>query len=49
MNFGPNEVSITGGNLNMGNKKITNVGKGTDGSDAVNLDQLNASYKSKIY
>ena len=43
MNFGPNEVSITGGNLNMGNKKITNVGKGTDGSDAVNLDQLNAS------
>ena len=43
MNFGPNEVSITGGNLNMGGKKITNVGKGTDGSDAVNLDQLNAS------
>ena len=43
MNFRPNEVSITGGNLNMGNKKITNVGKGTDGSDAVNLDQLNAS------
>ena len=43
MNFGPNEVSITGGNLNMGNNKITNVGKGTDGSDAVNLDQLNAS------
>ena len=43
MNFGSNEVSITGGNLNMGNNKITNVGKGTDGSDAVNLDQLNAS------
>ena len=43
MNFGPNEVSITGGNLNMGDHKITNVGKGTDGSDAVNLDQLNAS------
>ena len=43
MNFGPNEVSINNGNLNMGGKKITNVGKGTDGSDAVNLDQLNAS------
>ena len=43
MNFGPNEVSITGGNLNMDGKKITHVGKGTDGSDAVNLDQLNAS------
>ena len=43
MNFGPNEISMTGGNLNMGGNKITNVGKGTDGSDAVNLDQLNAS------
>ena len=43
LNFGPNEISMTGGNLNMGNNKITNVGKGTDGSDAVNLDQLNAS------
>ena len=43
MNFGPNEVSINNGNLNMGGNKITNVGKGTDGSDAVNLDQLNAS------
>ena len=43
LNFGPNEISMTGGNLNMGDHKITNVGKGTDGSDAVNLDQLNAS------
>ena len=43
MNFGPNEVSITGGNLNMGGNKITNLGKGTDDTDAVNLKQLKDS------
>ena len=43
MNFGPNEVSITGGNLNMGGNKITNVAKGTDDNDAVNYKQLKDS------
>ena len=43
MNFGPNEVSITGGNLNMGGNKITNLGKGTNDTDAVNLKQLKDS------
>ena len=40
MNFGPNEVSITGGNLNMGNNKITNVKNGTDKSDVATVGQL---------
>ena len=40
MNFGSNEVSITGGNLNMGGSKITNVKNGTDKSDVATVGQL---------
>ena len=40
MNFGPNEVSMTGGNLNMGDHKITNVKNGTDKSDVATVGQL---------
>ena len=40
MNFGPNEVSITGGHLNMGGNKITNVKNGTDKSDVATVGQL---------
>ena len=40
MKFGPNEVSITGGNLNMGDHKITNVKNGTDKSDVATVGQL---------
>ena len=40
MNFGPNEISITGGNLNMGDHKITNVKNGTDKSDVATVGQL---------
>ena len=44
MNFGPNEVSITGGNLSMGNgtnnNKIVNVAPGTDKSDVATVGQL---------
>lgn len=31
------------GDFNMGGQKITNVGTGTNGTDAVNLNQLNSS------
>ena len=34
-------VTISGGNLSVDGNKITNVGPGTDGTDAVNLNQLN--------
>ena len=40
MNFGPSELSITGGNLNMGGNKITNVKNGTDKSDVATVGQL---------
>ena len=40
MNFGPNEISMTGGNLNMGDHKITNVKNGTDKSDVATVGQL---------
>ena len=44
MNFGPNELSITGGNLSMGNgtnnNKIVNVAPGTDKSDVATVGQL---------
>ena len=40
MNFSPNEVSMTGGNLNMGDHKITNVKNGTDKSDVATVGQL---------
>jgi autotransporter adhesin len=32
---------LNAGGINMGGKKITNLAEGTDGTDAVNLDQLN--------
>ena len=40
MNFGPNELSITGGNLNMGDHKITNVKPGTATTDVATVGQL---------
>ena len=43
LNFNTGDLSVTGGNLNMGGNKITNVGKGTDDNDAVNLKQLKDS------
>ena len=43
LTFGDNSINITGGNLDMGGNKITNLKPGTDGTDAVNLDQLKAS------
>jgi len=43
LNFNAGDLAITGGNLNMGGNKITNLGKGTDDSDAVNLKQLKDS------
>ena len=43
MEFGPNSINITGGPINMGGSKITNLGPATDGTDAVNYDQLKAA------
>ena len=43
LNFNAGDLSVTGGNLNMGGKKITNLGKGTNDTDAVNLKQLKDS------
>ena len=43
VSFGGDTVNITGGNLNMGGNKITNVQKGTNDSDAVNVKQLKDS------
>ena len=43
MAFNTGDIAISGGNLNMGDNKITNVGPGTDGTDAVNLNQLKAA------
>ena len=43
MTFGGNSINITGGTLNMGGNKITNVGPATSGTDAVNYDQLKDS------
>ena len=43
LTFGGNSINITGGNLDMGKNQITNLKPGTNGTDAVNLDQLNAS------
>ena len=43
MTFGGNSINITGGTLNMGGNKITNVGPATSGTDAVNYDQLKNS------
>ena len=43
LTFGDNSINITGGNLDMGGNKITNLKPGTDDTDAVNLSQLKAS------
>ena len=43
VSFGGDTVNITGGNLNMGGNKITNVQRGTDDNDAVNVKQLKDS------
>ena len=43
LNFNAGDLSVTGGNLNMGGNKITNLGKGTNDTDAVNLKQLKDS------
>ena len=40
---GSNPVSLTTGGLDNGGNKIINVAKGTDGTDAVNVDQLKAA------
>ena len=40
MTFGGNSINITGGFLNMGNSKITNLAPGTADNDAVNVKQL---------
>ena len=41
-----NPVSLTTGGLNNGGNKITNVAAGTDGTDAVNVSQLNQALGS---
>ena len=38
-----NGPSVTNNGIDAGKKKITNVAPGTDGTDAVNVDQLNAA------
>ena len=43
LTFGDNSINITGGNLDMGNNKITSLKPCTDDTDAVNLSQLKAS------
>ena len=43
VSFGGDTVNITGGNLNMSGNKITNVQKGTNDTDAVNVKQLKDS------
>ncbi|MBF1733931.1 MAG: hypothetical protein HXP07_03835, partial [Veillonella dispar] len=43
MEFGGNSINVTGGNLDLGSNKITNLGPATSGTDAVNYDQLKNS------
>ena len=43
LTFGDNSINITGGNLDMGGNKITNLKPGEDDTDAVNLSQLKKS------
>ena len=43
LSFGGDTVNITGGNLNMGGNKVTNVQRGTNDTDAVNVKQLKDS------
>ncbi|HDR1799416.1 YadA-like family protein [Pasteurella multocida] len=42
VNNGKPNVSLTDSGLNNGGNKITNVGPGVEGTDAVNMNQLNA-------
>lgn len=41
-----NEVSLTDKGLNNGGNRITNVSKGIDGTDAVNVNQLNNAIRN---
>ena len=43
LTFGDSSINVTGGNLDMGGNKITNLKPGEDDTDAVNLSQLKAS------
>ena len=43
LTFGGDSINITGGNLDMGDNKITHLKPGTDDTDAVNLSQLKKS------
>ncbi|CAM4378938.1 YadA-like family protein [Kerstersia similis] len=44
------EIKVAGGTtVNMGGNKITNVAKGTDGSDVVNKDQLDELANTPLY
>ncbi|MDU5866789.1 MAG: ESPR-type extended signal peptide-containing protein, partial [Veillonella sp.] len=43
MTIGGNSINVTGGNLDLGSNKITNLGPATSGTDAVNYDQLKNS------
>ncbi len=40
MTFGGSSINITGGSLDMGTNKITNLAPGTDDKDAVNYSQI---------
>ena len=40
MTFGGNSINVTNGDLNMGNKKITNLAPGTSKTDAATVGQL---------
>ena len=40
MTIGGNSINITGGPINMGGSKITNLAPGTDDTDAVNYSQI---------
>ena len=41
-----NAVSLTKDDLNNGGNRITNVGPGVDGTDAVNVNQLSSAMRS---
>ncbi|WP_395147009.1 YadA-like family protein [Moraxella atlantae] len=46
INNGDNPVTLNASGLNNGGNRITNVAKGVDGTDAVNVDQLNNAINS---
>ncbi|MBS7015531.1 MAG: hypothetical protein KH115_09500, partial [Veillonella sp.] len=43
MTIGGNSINVTGGNLDLGSNKITNLAPGTNDTDAVNYKQLKAA------